>query len=109
MYGFILNFIISAGVLWFLISYFTKGTEGGERKAMTICLIVMACNMVMSFTLRPIIGGFTLLITLAVLFFSIEWICDTSRRNTWWIMGCYLVIMLLIGLVSTLLNVPVDA
>ncbi|MCP5535184.1 MAG: hypothetical protein H7A51_02995 [Akkermansiaceae bacterium] len=108
MYSFILNFVISAGVLWFLISYFTRGDEGGERKAITICMIVMTCNLVMSFTLRPLIGGFTLLVSLAVLFFSIEWICDTSRRNTWWITVCYLVIMLLIGLVSALLTAQVD-
>ncbi len=105
MYG----IVISSGVLWFLISYFTRGTEGGAKKAFGIILIVMMCNFVLAFTLTPIIGGFSSLISIAVLYFSVEWICDTSRRNTLWITGCYFVIMLIIGVVSAILSVPVDA
>ncbi len=105
MYG----IVISAGVLWFLISYFTRGTEGGSKKAFAISLIVMLCNFVLNFTLTPIIGGFSALISGAVLYFSVEWICYTSRRNTLWITGCYFVIMIIIGIVSVILSMPVDA
>lgn len=104
-----IGIVISTGVLWFLISYFTRGTEGGAQKAFGIIMIVTVSQIFARIILVPFLGGFASLITLPILFFSIEWICDTTRRNTWWITCCYFVTMILIGLVSALLKMQVDA
>ena len=105
----ILVFIITSSILWFLITYFIRGTENTHQKAITITLIVTVCDFVMSLTLRHMIGGFTSIVSLLILFGSIEWICDVPRKKALMITGCYFLIVLIIGLFSALLFVQVDA
>jgi len=107
MFG-ILGFIITCSILWFLITYFIRGTENTHQKAIAITLIVTVCDFVMSLTLRHMIGGFTSLISLLILFCAIEWICDIPRKKSLMITGCHFLIVLIIGLFSALLIIQVD-
>jgi len=105
----ILGIAIQVGVLWFLINYFTGETDpdAGLRKTLFVVAIVVAANLVLTFAVRPMIGGFSSLISLIVLYSAVGWVCETTRRESLWITGGYLVALGLIELVIGLLVTPV--
>ena len=100
---------IQIGLLWFFITYFMRATDpqASGRSAIIVIAIVGAANLLMAFTIRLWIGGFTTIISLVVLYFAVAWICETNRRTTLWIIGSYVVASIVIEIGIRLAFTPI--
>ena len=103
---FFANIILQASLLWLFITYFTRATNNREtqRQAIIVTLIMVMANLLVGFLLRPLIGGFSSLVSVVILYFVVSFICQTPRRTTLWITGAYFVAALLIGLLFSMLS-----
>ncbi|MDB4387229.1 hypothetical protein N9Z15_03390 [Akkermansiaceae bacterium] len=106
--------VFQAGLLWFLITLFTKQTNNSHsRNEMTIILIgFIAAALLTDLVLGPILGIFTVAINVAinvvVLYILIDKVCGTSKKITIkicaWYAGITITVRIVITLVAAMLS-----
>lgn len=91
---------LQVGILWFLITLFTRSTSSSQ--SLTETWIVVIGMLIVSFLTRlllgAILGPFTLLINIAALYILVDKVCGTSRKVTIRICAWYLGISFLLSL-----------
>jgi len=91
---------LSVGILWFLITLFTRSTS--SSKSLNETWIVVFGMLIVSFLSRLLLGGllgpFTIIVNIAALYLLVDKVCDTDRRTTIKICVWYFGLSLLIGL-----------
>ena len=92
--------LLQLGILWFLITLFTDSTNSSQslRETWIVLFGVMLVGLLSRLFLGDLIGPFTAIIEIAVLYLLIDKVCGTDRRSTLNICGWYLLISILINL-----------
>jgi hypothetical protein len=106
---YVINLFLQVGVLWFLITFYSRSTNSSSTLRET--WIVIIGMIIVGFFSRLLLGGllgpFTGILSLIALYFLVEKICDLSRKSTIKICVFYVVIMILFGIVGSILAMPV--
>ncbi len=91
---------LRVGILWFLVMQFTGSANSAQslRKTCIVVLGMMIVSFLTPWLLGGIIGTFTAIIDIAILYVLIDRVCGTTRKTTLKICGCYLGVLLLIGI-----------
>jgi hypothetical protein len=102
---------LSVGLLWFLITFFTRSTDASQslRETWIVVIGMLIISLLSRLFLAGILGPFTAIINIAALYLLIDRVCGMNRRTTIKICAWYLGISFLIGLLSLLLSTEVAA
>lgn len=103
-----LGLVLRVAILCFLIVYFTRGTDADRalRQAIAVVCIVIMTNIAANLLLYWLLGWGASWLGVIALYFAVRWLCDTSDRETAWIVGGYVVANILIDLVMFILLIP---
>jgi hypothetical protein len=99
---------VSAAILWFLITLFTRSTNSSQTLTETwIVVIGMAMvSIVTRLLLGGILGIFTLVLNVVALYLLVDKVCGASRAATIRICVWYFVLTFLINLFFILMASP---
>jgi hypothetical protein len=105
----IFGIFLQVGILWFLITLFTRQTKASVSLQETWIVIAgaMFIGLLTRLFLSGILGPFTLIIDILVLYVLVDKVCGTARKTTMKICGWYLGISFLISISVSLLSRPV--
>lgn len=102
----VIGIFLQVGILWFLITLFTRSTSSSESLNET--WIVVFGMLIVSFLTRLLLGGilgpFTVVINIAALYLLVDKVCGTSRKVTVRICAWYFGISFLIGLFFAMIS-----
>lgn len=102
---------LSVGVLWFVITLFTRSTDSSQslRETWIVVIGMLVVSLLSRLLLAGILGPFTVVVNIAALYLLIGKVCGESRRTTIKICAWYFGISFLIGLFSLLFSTEVAA
>jgi hypothetical protein len=102
MFGLLFN----VGILWFLITLFTRQTNSTVSLGETWIVIIgaMVVGIMSRLLLGGVLGPFVVIIDIIALYFLVDKACGTPKQTTIKICGWYLGISFLSGLVSFILR-----
>lgn len=102
---------LSVGVLWFLITIFTRSTDSSQslRETWIVVIGMLIVSFLSRLLLPEVLGPFTVVINIAVLYLLIDKVCGTSRRTTIKICAWYFGILFLIEILSLLFSTKIAA
>lgn len=102
----IIGLILQVGILWFLITLFSRSTNSSQ--ALTETWIVVIGMLIVGILTRLFLSGrlgpFTAIIDIAALYWLVDKVCGTSRKVTFKICGWYFGISFLISLFFAVLS-----
>ena len=104
----VIGTFLSVAILWFLITLFT-GTRDSSQSLRETWIVVCGVGIVgilSRFLLVHILGPFTALLQIAVLYFLVDWACGCSRKATIKICAYYTATCALISLGTFIFNLP---
>lgn len=102
----IIGTFLSVGILWFLITFFSRSTSSTQSLTETWIVIIgmMIVNLLSRWLLGGILGPFTLLISVAALYFLVDKVCGTPRKATIKICAWYFGLSFLINIFFSLIS-----
>jgi len=102
----IISLFLQVGILWFLITLFTRSTNSSQTLIETWIVVIgmLIIGGLTRFFLSGILGPFTIVIEAAALYFLVGKVCGASRKATLKICGWYFGLSLLTGLFFALLS-----
>lgn len=102
----IIGTFLSVGILWFLITLFTRSTSSTQSLTETWIVVIgmLIVGFVSRLLLSGILGPFTLVVDIAALYLLVDKVCGTSRKVTIKICAWYFGISFLIGVFFALLR-----
>ena len=105
----IINIFLQVGVLWFLITFYSRSTNSSStlRETWIVVIGMLIVGLFSRLLLGGILGPFTGILSLIALYFLVDKICGLSRKITIKICVFYVVIMILFGIVGRILAMPV--
>ena len=105
---FILNILLQVGVLWFLITFYSRATKSSStlRETWIVVIGVFIVGVISRFLLGWILGSFTGIISLIALYFLVDKVCGLSRKITIKICVFYTIIMVILGVIWKILTLP---
>ncbi len=105
----IIGIFLQVGILWFLITYFTRQTNASASlpEAWIVIIGTLIVGMPTRVLLGSLLGPFTAVIEILALYFLIQKVCGTPRGTSMKICGWYLGVSLLISIGFRVLAVPV--
>lgn len=108
---FVIATMLKVGILWFLITLFTRSNDSKQSFNETLIVIfgMMLVGILSRIFLVPLIGYFTVLIEIAALYFLVDFACGHSRKVTLKICGWYLVIGILLSLFGAIMNMEMPS
>ena len=91
--------VFQAGLLWFLITYYTRQTNSDQswREAKIVLIGILFVTILTRLLLWDVLGIFVLVIEAVALYMIIDKVCGTSQRVTVKICAWYFTIILLVG------------
>jgi hypothetical protein len=104
------NLVFQVSLLWFLITLFTRQTNSSQSYTESIIVIIgyIVASILVSLLLGNLLGIFTIFVTGVLLYFIIDKVCGTSRRDTIkicaWFLGIIFLVNLGFGLLQQAIN-----
>ena len=101
----IIGTFISVGILWFLITLFTRSTNSTHTLNETWIVVIgmLFVNFLSDLLLGGFIGPFTAIVDIAALYFLVDKVCGTSQKITIKICAWYLGLSILVGVFFSVL------
>lgn len=102
----IIGTFLSVGILWFLITFFSRSTSSTQSLTETWIVVIgmMIVNLLCRWLLGGILGPFTLIVSIVALYFLIDKVCGTPRNITiricLWYFGLSFLINVFFSLIS---------
>lgn len=102
----IIGTFISVGLLWFLITLFTRSTNSSQTLTETWIVVIgmLFVSFLSNLLLGGILGPFTAIVNIAALYFLVDKICGASQKVTIKICVWYLILSFLISLFFAFLS-----
>lgn len=102
----VIGTFLQVGILWFLITLFTRSTNSSQSLNETWIVIIgmLMVTFLTGLLLGGVLGPFTAIIDIAALYLLVDKVCGTSRKVTIKICAWYLGISFLFGLFFALLS-----
>jgi hypothetical protein len=101
-----IGLLFNVGILWFLITLFTRQTNSTVSLGETWMVIIgaMVVGIVSRLLLGGVLGPFVVIIDIIALYFLVDKVCGTPKQTTFKICGWYLGISFFSGLVAFFLS-----
>lgn len=95
-----IGLFLQTGILWLLITLFTRSTDSQQtlNETRIVIFAMLAVGFVTKFLLRPYLGPFSLLVDVAALYWLVDKVCGNSRNITFKICLWYFLISILFAL-----------
>ena len=105
----IVNLFLQIGVLWFLITFYSRSTNSSStlRETWIVVIGMLIVGLFSRLLLGGILGPFTGIPSLIALYILVDKVCGLSRKVTIKICVIYVVIMVLFGIIGRILATPV--
>ena len=105
------SLVAHGALIWLLITLFSRSTNSNQtlRETWIVVIGMSAVRLVTFFLFGGFLGLLTFVIDVVVLYFLVDKVCELNRRVTIKICVWYTIIVFLIGVVSIILSIPVDA
>jgi hypothetical protein len=102
LFGLFLN----VGILWFLITLFTRSTNARQSLTETWIVIIgmLVVGVMARWLIGPFLGPLVGLVEVAALYLLVDKVCGASRSATIRICAWYFGISLFLGLISLLVK-----
>ena len=97
---------LQVGILWFLITFFTRSTNSRTSLNETWIVIfgMMIVGLLSRYFLNALLGPFVFFVNVAALYFLVDKVCGASRSATIRICVWYFVISILISVILAVLT-----
>ena len=105
------SLVAHGALIWLLITLFSRSTNSTQtlRETWIVVIGMSAVRLVTFLLFGSFLGLLTFVIDVVVLYFLVDKVCELNRRVTIKICVWYTIIVFLIGVVSIILSIPVDA
>ncbi len=102
----IIDTFLSVGILWFLITLFTRSTSSSQSLTETWIVVIgmLIVGILSKWFLAGILGPFTVIIDIAALYLLVDKVCRTNRKTTIKICAWFFGLSFLINLFFALLR-----
>ncbi|BCX47502.1 hypothetical protein HAHE_14100 [Haloferula helveola] len=102
----IISTFLSVGILWFLITLFTRSTNASQSLTETWIVIIgmLIVGFISRLLLSGVLGPFTVIIDIAALYLLVDKVCGASRGVTIRICAWYFGLSFLISIFFAMLS-----
>ena len=106
----IFNLFLQVGILWFLITLYSRSTNSASslRETWIVVIGVMIVGLVARWILGGILGPFVGLISIVALYYLVDKVCGLSQKATKKICIWYVVSLFILGILRYILSIPVN-
>jgi len=105
------SLVAHGALIWLLITLFSRSTNSSQtlRETWVVVIGMSAVRLVTFLLFGGFLGLLTFVIDVVVLYFLVDKVCELNRRATVKICVWYVIVVFLIGVVTNILSIPVDA